>query len=298
MDFRAVKDTCRKNSNISEEVIDDFLMYYAAQRDKLEPEINQRLSRFKHISGDFPAGMLNKFKAQYIVHRIFRQDGLIRKYLNHSELKRLDAEQMAFLRFQEQHPWRFSFSVITGNPADDFYNMEDAFNGEKFLLYSPGITQTLSEQPVQLWFNLIAFNGSCWQTFGPIVAFQSFLPDDIFFFGSEVNPGKWLESDDDLMQEIEKNPVPYMMLARASRLPLNYGKSYLIVYCISEVEADNFEPRALEQHFRIEYSSGVYKLSLKKWSSFPHFACLYYEEEAGILTLSAMTDKGYEKLAQ
>src|SRR3546814_12868247 len=84
--------------------------------------------------------------------------------------------------------------------------MQDVFTSQKFLLYSTGVTQILSEHPVALWFNLIAFNGMCWQSYGPIGHYQSFRPDDIRYYASELNPREWFEKDAELLENVERNP--------------------------------------------------------------------------------------------
>jgi hypothetical protein len=65
-----------------------------------------------------------------------------------------------------KHPWRFSFSVIVRNPAPVFFVMMDVFTVEEYLLYSPGIQDRIEgeEGMTCLYFNLISFNGYCWQT--------------------------------------------------------------------------------------------------------------------------------------
>src|SRR3546814_8337862 len=96
--------------------------------------------------------------------------------------------------------------------------MQDVFTSQKFLLYSTGVTQILSEHPVALWFNLIAFNGMCWQSYGPIGHYQSFRPDDIRYYASELNPREWFENDAEIIENVERNPLPYMMLMNGATL--------------------------------------------------------------------------------
>ena len=189
-DFKDLKAICRENSEMCRSLVEEFLVYYAARNEKLDKEMNERLVRYRHITREFQEGWVNMLKMQYIAHRIFKKDGPIKKYLNHSALKHLGAPERRYLERQAEHPWRFSFSVITGHPAEHFYTMEDVFTGDSFLLHSPGVTKTLMEQQAALWFNLVGYNGACWQSFGPIGAYQSFQPDDIFFFATELHPHK------------------------------------------------------------------------------------------------------------
>ena len=88
-DFKKIKLICEENSKTSSKVVDEFLIYYAAERNNLEQEMNKRFAVYKHIISKFPNELTNRLKAQYIAHKVFRQDGLIKSYLNHSTLKNL-----------------------------------------------------------------------------------------------------------------------------------------------------------------------------------------------------------------
>jgi hypothetical protein len=132
MDFSKIKEQCDLNTKISATVIDNFLLHYAAAKDDLAREFDQKIATYKHVIRHAEASWVNLMKSQYIIHRVFKADGLLRKYLNHAEIKRRPPEQQEFLKQQLSTPWRFSFSIITGNPAQDFYQMEDVFSGDSF----------------------------------------------------------------------------------------------------------------------------------------------------------------------
>ncbi len=295
-DFKNLKAICRKNSEMSRSLVDEFLVYYAARNEKLDKEMNERLARYVHITREFQDGWVNMLKMQYIAHRIFKKEGLIIKYLNHSALKQLNDPERHFLEQHAKHPWRFSFSVITGHPDEDFYTMEDVFAGDIFLLYSPGVTRILIEQQVVLLFNLISYNGACWQSFGPIGAYQSFQPDDIFFFATELHPQKWMESGEDIMRNVEDNPVPYMLLLCGATYPLVYHKEDQIVHVMAGYDVASFNTQGLDKHFKVEYTTGVFRITLKKWGAHPHFSTAYYDEKTKELLLYSMTDRGFNVL--
>ena len=110
--------------------------------------------------------------------------------------------------------------------------MEDVFTGEHFLLYSKSIGQILREHGVSLWFNLIGFNGHCWQTYGPIGNFQSFDADDVFFYATELD--RSITSEATLFNYLEKNPVPFMMLMTGANYPLIMNNGYEVVQVTGE----------------------------------------------------------------
>ena len=295
-DYQNLINICEEGNRISSIVIDDFLVYYAAHRDKPDREFEDRIERFRSTVKKLPASWTRLVKAQYIAHRIFKKGGLIHKYLPREDLKTRDTVELNFLKQISATPWRFSFSEIRANPAPDFYEMEDVFSGETYLLYSPGVSRTLLEHPVMLWFMMIAFNGSCWITYGPITGFQSFGPDDIFFYATELN--KSIESDEELMEDVEKNPVPYMMLISGSTHPLFIQGNYEAILVKGEAPLAGFDFEALKSDFRIEFDSGIFKLSHKTLADYPHFAEAYIDEEGGTLHTNAMTEYGYQELVR
>lgn len=187
MDYRYIKQLCTHASEMTLKVVESFLIPYADGQDKLSREAEQKFRPFRHIGRKLSSEWMPPTKTQYIAHRIFRQGGLANRYLVHSALKMMNNEELAYLRNQIRNPWRFCFSEITARPSEHFFEMEDILTGETFLLYSPGTTQILRTSYRNLWFNLmIAFNGACWQSFGPITGYSSFIPDDIFFYATEI----------------------------------------------------------------------------------------------------------------
>ncbi|NSW94608.1 MAG: hypothetical protein HPY62_07880 [Bacteroidales bacterium] len=295
-DYEQIISICDRSSEISSSVIDEFLINYAARRNKLELEMNVKFAAYKHITRQFPKEWENRLKAQYIAHNIFKYDGSIKKFLNHTEIKNLGNEALEYLKYQSENPWKFSFSFIKENPYKDFYIMTDVFRGNDFLLFSPGTTRTLESLRAILWFNLISFNGSCWQSFGPIGAYQSFEPDDIFFFATELNSS--IEDEEDLLSDVENNPIPYMMLTSGATNPVLASGKDQIVHLLAAYDIEKMDTKSLAESFRTEYNKGVYKLSLKRWISHPHFAQAFYDEEIKILFLSAMTEKGFDALVK
>jgi hypothetical protein len=295
-DFEKIRKICEENSKMSEKLIDGFLLYYAAGRNNLEHEMNQKFALYKHLNRVLKAEWINRLKSQYIIHKVFRSEGLIKHFLNHPALKALDVKERNYLEFQAEHPWRFCFSIIIDNPADSFFVMEDVFSEQEFLLYSPGVKQTLEEKSVILWFNLISYNDTCWQSFGPIGAYNSFEPDDIFFFATEINHD--IADENQIMANIESNPLPYMMLLSGGNTPLIFNKKDQIVHVLAEYELSSLNTKALTKSFISEYNKGVYRLSLEKWCEPPHFSQAYYDENKKILVLTASTDRGFTALAK
>lgn len=295
-DYEKIKNICLETGRISSKVLDEFLIHYVADRENLEREINQRMSRYRQVLRKLPGNTVDLFKSQYIAHRIFKKNGLIGKYLNHTVLKRLGNQERSYLENQAGQLWRFSFSMIENKPAEEFFEMTDVFTGQHYLLYSPSMNRTLREVPILLWFNLIGYNGACWESFGPIAPYRGFEPDDIFFYATELDPR--IETPGDLIESVESNPIPYMMLLAGSNYPLIFHKDHQMVQLMGWHEMDSFDTSGLEKKFRIEYAGGIYRLSLKRWHEYPHFSIAYYDEEEKLLALSSLTDRGYGKLVE
>lgn len=295
VEYDKLRQICDENSRVSSRVIDDFLIYYAAARNNLEKEMNRRFGSVKHITSNFPKEWVNRLKSQYIAHKVFMKDGFIRNYLKNDALKSLKVDERKFLEFQAENPWRFSFSRIKENPAIDFYLMADVFSGDEFLLYSSGVSATNKQQKVILWFNLIAFNGECWQSFGPIAGYNSFEPDDIFLFATELQND--IVDIESILSNIDYNPVPYMMLISGAGMPLIFNNNDQVIIAVAEYDIDSLETGKLTEIFTTEYNKGVYRLLLNGWAEHPHLSQAYFDENNKIIVLTAMTERGFEALS-
>ncbi len=296
--FNQILERCNEDSRLLETTVDQFLLYYAADRYKLARQFDKKIASFRHVIRDLEDGWVNMFKSQYIGSQIFKQEGLINKIINHSALDIFNDEEMTFLKSQTEYPWRFSFSRIIGNPAKHFYQMEDVMSGEVDLYYSQSITTILQANSVQLWFTLSNFNGMCRQCYGPVMHFSGFEKEDIDFYATEVNNGNWISDTDELMDIVHENPIPFQMLIHGSMLPVVYHKEHQFVKNYAEYSDESFESSVFKDHFKVEYADSVYKMSLHKWSEFPHFAQVYYDENEEALFLMALTDFGFLKLAE
>jgi hypothetical protein len=294
--FQHFHQAVQRQKAMTGTVVDEFLIYYAAQKDKLDREADLRTQPFRHIVRNLAPDWPGRFKAQYIAHRIFKNDGLINKYIRHAALKSLGQSQREFLEQQMRQPWQYSFSMITDNPAKHVYKMVDVFRDSEFYLYSPGVTATLQDQTVYMWFNLIGFNGECWETFGPINGYKTFDEDDIFFFATELNSR--IQSEEDLLNDVERNPTPYAMLSSGSQLPAIMKEQCEMIHLAGWLDLENFGTDRLDDGFETAYNEGVYKLTLRQWGDFPHYAVAYYDEEEKALMLTALTDKGYDALSE
>jgi len=84
---------------------------------------------------------------------------------------------------------------------------------------------------------------------GPISAYSAFEPEDIKLFTIELNRGQWFESGRELMENVEQNPVPYMLLFFGSRLPITFHKDDQIVQVLAKYDDDSFDPDIFGNEF-------------------------------------------------
>ena len=123
---------CEKSSRLTANLVDGFLIDYAAGHHGLEKRMFKLFDRYVHVTEEFPEGMVEMMMSQFLTHRIFREEGLIHKFLKLPALRRFNQEELNFLKQLSNTPWRFSFSMITEEPHKDFHLMEDVFSGEEF----------------------------------------------------------------------------------------------------------------------------------------------------------------------
>jgi len=292
--YDELRAICKRNSRISERVVDDFLISYAAGHQGLEKKMEREFDRFRHVGKQMGKENINMLKTQYLAHKVFRQEGLLGKFLKHPALDRFKGEERDYLAQALKLPWRFCFSVIVDEPASDFYVMEDVFSGKKYLLFSPGVSDIRDKASPVLWFNLIGFNGFCWQSYGPVVYYLSFEAADIWFYATELNPD--LEDFREVAADVELDPLPYMMLISGASMPHTYHEEDQLLYLLSEFDLDSLDTASLKKSFKTEYEQGVYRITHKQSGEHPHFAQAYFDEKKHLLLITAMTRRGFEVL--
>lgn len=291
-DFTAIRKTCEKNSRISERVVDDFLLNYAARHKGLEKKMNTHFGSYRNVLSRFDKSTVHMFKSQYIIHRVFREGGLINKLIKNPALQRFGGEEQQFLQQPLSVPWRFSVAEITAKPAEDFFTMQDAFTKKEYLLFSPGMNDMQKSNPPLTWFNLIGFNGSCWQTYGPIGAFQSFDSEDIMFFASERDHD--IQEEEEVNADMEKDPLPYMLLNSGAAYPRTFHKEDEFIHHLSEYDLAKLDTSRLKKGFTSEYADMLYRFTPHNYGEHPHFAAVYYDEMAGIILFTAATRRGFQ----
>ncbi len=295
-DYKKIRKICEYNSRISTRVVDDFLLAYAARHHGLEKKMNVQFDRYRHVISKFKKAHVEMFKSQFIIHRVFREGGLIGKFMRNPALERFKGEERDFLEQQVRVPWRFSFSEIIEEPEKDFFRMRDVFSGDEYLLFSPSTTDLAASSKPLLWFNLIGYNGVCWQSYGPIGAFNSFGPDDIFFYATERKPE--IEEPEELSMDVEDDPLPYILLHSGAAYPRTYNKKDEMLFLMAEHDLESLDTAGMKKNFKTEYDDGVYRLTHQTMGGHPHFAQAYYDEGGQLLLFSAMTLQGFEKLVK
>ncbi len=296
MNYDEIKAHISSRRKLQENTIDEFILYYGDEKNRLSAEFDAKLFPFKHIAKKIPVEFINRLRAAYMAHQIFKKGGHIHKYINQNAIKNLQIEKQNHLAFYIEHPWKFVFSVIIDNPATDFYVMENAFTNERHLLYSPGMTQTMVSYTPQLWLLLTAYNGQCWETYGPIIGLKGFHPDDIYFFATEVNPK--IEDENDLVGYLQQHPLPFLMLMAYSDVPVVVHSNHQFEYNVSHESITEYNIDALSHSFELTNKNGVYKLVLPSCHQFPHFAAGYLDTNTNSLFRMSHTAFGFEQISQ
>ena len=296
-DYNRIRYYCDKSCEITEVFVDQFLIHLCAEEEGFEKKFADKLASYRKVIQKMPEDWPMWLISQYIAFQLFREDGLASKYLDYLQVRRRSTKELDYLRFQIAHPWRFVFARIIDSPKSQFFDMKDVLTGEEFLLYSPGIAdQERQHGQMSMYFLLICFNGECWQTYGTLSYFKGIQPFDLLYFAQQFKPK--LKYFDDIPKLIAKDPVPFMILWTGGELSLTYHKEDLVVILHSEYSRKKFDPEKYKSNFTVIQNGPVYMLSLQKWHDFPHYSNAFYHQEKQILTLNAMTDRGYAKLIE
>lgn len=290
-------EQCEKNSEIIGELIDNFLVPYVIARENLYREFQNTASRYRDVIRKMPEGWEGFSMTQYACLKLFKRDGLAAKYINHSALKTRSAEEIAFMKFQIDHPWRFSFFRVKPLPEAFFFTLTDVFTGEAFTVYSKGIDSILKAKgSLSMLLLLIGFNGLCWQTYGPLAHFIGIQPFDIFYFATLLDAG--VKHYEDVPELIEGNPLHFMVLYCGAELPSVISRGHSLIYCKSELKKIDLDPEKLSCKALVRKVQHIYKITLPDTEDFPHYGACYYHSKKRHLVVTATTESAYTMMAE
>lgn len=282
-------------SAIQERVYDNFLLNFVAEREDFDRKVNILQRKYKSVLRDLPPEFFGFSMAMMIGGKIFQKNGLLRKYINHPVVKSLPQNEIILLEHYLEHPWKYAFTKIIKHPQRNFFEMLNLFTGEEYLLYSKSVESIFKTHPDALFFNLLSFNGKCWQTNGNVAYFNAFTSNDIFYYGYNIYPD--IDDDDDLLEYVHEDPFPFMLLYAGAEYPVAISRGFVQQHSFSSIEVLSLDIEMMRKHFSVEWSQEVYRFSHNKWSQFPHFAESYYEEKLKLLHCTAFTKEGYEGLS-
>lgn len=89
-----------------------------------------------------------------------------------------------------------------------------------------------------------------------------------------------------------------MALVLGSELPEILNKKDPVIFNKAEYNLSLPSIENLKKYFKTDTNNKITRYGLKDWNEFPHFASFYYNSEKKLVSLFAMTDKGFESLTQ
>lgn len=289
--YSHIRLLCKEYQHFNDTIIDTHLLRFAARNDQMKSLVNNLRIKYKKAYSLLPESFNAVAFGAFVVHKIFKKDGFIKNYFRSGVLDTLTQKEKKYIEQISSTPWRFAYLSTIDNPENEFFNVLDVFRDEELLIYSKGMQETLRDITPSMWFVLIYDNGTCWRTYGPIIPFKSLTPDDVFFFASELNPA--VEDEITLLDEIDNNPFPFLMLTTSSDHPITMSKGFKMVTCQSTDFVEHFSIDQINNAFEVAWNKNIYQLKLKGYDSMPHYAVAYYNEKTLELLRFAMTTEGF-----
>lgn len=234
--------------------------------------------------------------AEFTAHQLFGQKHLIHEYLKDPEILKLPDAEYQYLEWHAKHTWRFSFAVIQDNPEPGFFNMLDLLTNESYLLYSPGLQKICKIGVPRLCFNLISFNGLCWQTYGVVICSRAYTWEDIFFLSECINPE--IEDEEGIAQEVESNCFPFLLLVLGMNSPIVTSQGYEIIFCGATDYCQSINLDQLQSKFIVASKGRIVQMKSHEMSEFPHDAVAYFDPKKKEIIRNASTLEGFEFLTE
>jgi|GEM_PF-3382548 len=290
-----IRKRCEVNPIHEDSLIAELLNFSEIEY-KTDKKFDRKAKKYRRRLKELSKEHFIHLSAQFVAFELFRRGGLLKKCLRKMDLNYWPGEEIDFVKYSAKKPWRFSYCEVIDNPAEDIYIMRDCFSYEEFTLYSTGVAklQEKEEHFIHTWFILIFHNGKCYQSYGPLTYFAGFLADDIYFFATEKNPA--ITSEKDLLADLNRDPIPYMMLVAAGRFPLIVSRGHVVQFFSATIDAPMPHFKLLQKEIDLDHKKGVYRIGLKKYHMPPHFSRAYYDSKTRELQLHALTEEGFYAL--
>jgi hypothetical protein len=296
--YQEIQKKCETFADLSSTVIGHFLINYHLKRTLKISKLPVQLKKYDKQFKQLPSNGLDLIIAEYAAYEIFKRSGAIHTYLQNPDVLALSKSEYQYLSDMAKHPWRFSFAFILSIPAPGFFVMMDVFTDEEYLLYSPGIQDRIEgeEGMPNLCFNLISFNGDCWQTYGIVNCFSSFTIDDVFYLAQQLNPN--IEDEEDVMREVDKQCIPFILMILGSNIPKTSARCFDVLFVGATDYWENIDNEILFEDFITQQKSNIVKITVEELSRFPHNSVAYYDRKRCELSRFAMTLEGYNQLTE
>ena len=300
MNYKELKDYCDQVSEASKRCVDQGALEWVTHRHtRIAKEFLLAAPTYAKRGVKLDDQALFTLTITYQAWQMFRQGGLINKYVKGSEYAALQGLDLEILQVYERRPWSFRLIRVLELHPHDFLTVVDELSGEKLLLQSKGITEEHTESGSRLWLVLLSHNGQCFQTYGALLNYPSFDLEDLYYFGGEL--GEVLDGPGALSRLINRNPTPFLMLYAASVIPRIVLKDEFEFIWNQAVDRLDAAPlmSSHEARFTVKWNRNVFLLEPKDeegWGTFPHYAHAYYDERRGELLRISQTEAGFEGL--
>lgn len=293
LDYREIKINAEKHIQISNTLYVQLIKDHVLYKEKLKEPIEGLFKRYPIISEKIKdAYSFELFFSCMIMQKVFRKNGLIHKLIKHENFRSRSSDEKEILRHYLNQPCVFRHCIIKNIPKPDFFEMIDSFTGEEFLVYSPSMTKTyqMNKNP-KSWLLLVFDNGLCKHTFGPVLGLKYFGADDFYFLASELN--KNIESDEDVWNEINLNPFPFLNFSVLASIHREKESDEEIANYFSIYTDIDLDIERLSEKFQFYRKENQFKFILKGQEK-ETFNCIgYYDESEHTLYLSALLKRAY-----
>jgi hypothetical protein len=296
IDYQIIKLKCAEDTELSIRALDKCLLHYHLDKAQNKLTLQFVLNSYWRQLVDLEPQLVDLLVAEFTAHQLFGQKHLIQEYLKDPEMLKLPEAEYQYLEWHAKHTWRFSFAVIQDNPEPGFFNMLDLLTNESYLLYSPGLQKICKTGVPRLCFNLISFNGLCWQTYGVVICSRAYTWDDIFFLSEWINPE--IEDEEGIAQEVESNCFPFLLLVLGMNSPIVSSQGYEIIFCGATDYCQSINLDQMQFKFSISSKGCIVQMKPHEMSEFPHDTVAYFDPKKKEIIRNASTLEGYDFLTE
>lgn len=290
LDFGTLERICARRSEEFDRL--EAAAYEFAGPERVDRPIAAACRKHSRILDRMPEGFQERLVGALVLYAIFGSEPARLRFLRRSGYATEDREAFDALCGR---PWRFAFLQIRERLSEGFFSIHLLGDSDEAVLFSPSIEKIEVDGRPLLLCGLFG-DGTCIQSFGPIVSLPAFDIRDVEAFAKLASPDSYAAFG--LSGVLGRDPLPFILLAEFGAHRLTFGNSGALQYAAGTFRyREGFAEQAKKLGAAVAAKGGI-SIDLQPEDRPDSFVKLDLDEKRRSGALAAASAQAYREAAR